>query len=153
MVEDISFQNLAGLAAGCDLILDGTDNFETRFLINDYCVQHSVPWIHGGCLGASGQILSILPGDSACFRCLIPELPPRDVLQTCDAAGVLGSAAGLVACWQTAEALKILSGHRQAACRGLIVLDSWDSECRIIRLERQPNLRLLWTSRIPLSVR
>jgi molybdopterin-synthase adenylyltransferase len=139
IVEDVVFQNIASLADGCDLVLDGTDNFETRFLINDYCVKNAVPWIHGGCLGASGQVMSILPGETACFRCLMPELPPRDVLETCDSAGVLGSAVGLVACWQVAEAIKILSGNKQAICRGLIVLDSWHSENRIVAMQKQPN--------------
>lgn len=134
VVEDVSFDNIDSLAAGCDLILDGTDNFETRFLINDYCVQRSIPWVHGGCLGAAGQILTVLPGQTACFRCLVPELPPRDAMETCDSAGVLGPAVGLIANWQAAEALKILSGNADAVCRGLIVVDSWNTDCRIIGL-------------------
>ncbi len=138
-VEDISFQNIEALASGCDLILDGTDNFETRFLINDYCVRHAVPWIHGGCLGASGQVLAIVPNMTACFRCLVPDLPPRDMLETCDSAGVLGSAIGLIASWQVAEAIKILSGNRSAIRGGLIVLDSWNTECRVVALQRQTN--------------
>ena len=137
IVDDVTFQNIASLAHQCDLILDGTDNFETRFLINDYCIKNRVPWIHGGCLGASGQILSILPGESACFRCLVPDLPPRDALQTCDSAGVLGPTVGLIACWQASEALKVLSGNPQAVCPGLIVLDSWNNECRILSLQRR----------------
>lgn len=149
IVEDVTFENIAALAEGCDLILDGTDNFETRFLLNDYCVKHSVPWIHGGCLGASGQIMSILPGETACFRCLMPELPPRDSLETCDSAGVLGSAVGLVACWQVAEAIKILSGNKQAICHGLIVLDSWHTESRVVSMKRQPNCGACGQSHFP----
>jgi molybdopterin/thiamine biosynthesis adenylyltransferase len=136
IVEDITFQNMQSLAQDCDLIIDGTDNFETRFLLNDYCVQQRLPWIHGGCLGASGQVLSILPGETACFRCLVPELPAREALETCDSAGVLGPAVGLIACLQAAEALKILSGNLDAVCRGLIVIDSWHSEFRVITLPR-----------------
>lgn len=135
-VDDMSFENIAQLAAGCDLLLDGTDNFETRFLINDYCVQAQVPWVHGGCLGASGQVLTIQPGQTACFRCLVPDLPPSEALQTCDTAGVLGPAVALIASFQAAEALKILSGNAAVACPGLIVLDSWNTECRIIGLPR-----------------
>ncbi len=136
IVEDVSYHNIESLASDCDLILDGTDNFETRFLINDYCVKHGVPWIHGGCLGASGQVMSILPGDTACFRCLVPELPAREALETCDSAGVLGPAVGLIACLQAAEALKILSGNAAAVCRGLIVIDSWNTDFRVISLPR-----------------
>lgn len=134
LVEDVTCDNIAALAQDCDLIMDGTDNFETRLLINDYCVKNSIPWIHAGCLGASGQVMTILPGETACFRCLVPELPPPETMQTCDTAGVLGTAIGIIASWQAAEALKILSGNRSAACRQLIVIDSWETDCRRINL-------------------
>jgi len=149
LVEDVSYQNIEALGAGCDLILDGTDNFETRFLINDYCVKQGVPWVHGGCLGASGQVLSILPGTTACFRCLVPELPPREAVETCDSAGVLGSAIGLIACWQVAEALKILSGNRAAIRGDLIVLDSWNTECRVVALQRRQDCEACGLGRFP----
>lgn len=134
VVEDLTCDNIESLAANCDLLMDGTDNFETRFLINDYCVKNSVPWVHAGCLGASGQVLTILPGQTACFRCLVPELPPPDALQTCDSAGVLGPAIGIIASWQAAEALKILSGNSSTINKKLLVLDSWDTDCRLINL-------------------
>lgn len=136
IVDDLTYLNLREMATGCDLILDGTDNFETRFLLNDYCVQTSTPWVHGGCLGASGQVMTIIPGKTACFRCLLPEMPPRDFMQTCDSAGVLGPAVSLIAAWQAAEALKILSGHADAVCDGLLLLDSWHTSCRIVKLSR-----------------
>lgn len=139
LVEDLSFRNFAELANECQLIIDGTDNFETRFLINDFCVENGVPWIHGGCLGASGQALTVVPGLTACFRCLVPDLPPREALETCDTAGVLGPAIGIVANWQAGEALKILSGNQQAVCKGLFVFDSWDSDCRVIGLPKHAN--------------
>ncbi|MCA9127222.1 MAG: ThiF family adenylyltransferase [Planctomycetales bacterium] len=136
VVEDITFANISSLITGCDLVVDGTDNFETRFLINDYCLKFGIPWVHGGCLGASGQVMTIIPGKTACFRCLVPELPPRDALETCDSAGVLGPAVGLIACWQAAEAIKILSGNAASVSQGLIVLDSWNTDCRILGLKR-----------------
>ena len=137
VVEDVNHQTIEQLASGCDLILDGTDNFETRFLVNDYSIRQGVPWVHGGCLGASGQILSIVPTKTACFRCLVPELPPREAMETCDSAGVLGSAIGIIASWQSAEALKLLAGHEPAS--GLIVIDSWNTDCRIMKLSSNPN--------------
>ncbi len=137
IVEDLSFQNIESLASECDLILDGTDNFETRFVINDYCVKSSLPWVHGGCLGASGQVLTIIPGETACFRCLVPELPPREALETCDSAGVLGPAVGLIACLQAGEALKILSGNAADICRKLMVIDTWHTDFRLIGLSKQ----------------
>lgn len=136
VVEDITHLNIERLAANADLLLDGTDNFETRLLINDYSLAHNVPWVHGGCLGASGQIMSIVPGLTACFRCLVPEVPPADAMPTCDTAGILGPAVGLVACWQAAEALKILSGHLDSVCRQLITIDTWHTGCRLVSLDR-----------------
>lgn len=135
IVEDITCETIGTLAAGCDLLLDGTDNFETRFVINDYCVKQGIPWVHAGCLGASGQVLTILPGKTACFRCLVPDLPPPDAMQTCDTAGVLGPAIGIVASWQAAEALKILSGNESAINKRLLVLDTWDTDCRLVNLQ------------------
>ncbi len=137
LVEDITFENISDSVGDVDLIVDGTDNFQTRFLINDFAIQTKTPWIHGGCLGASGQVLTILPGDTACFRCLLPEPPPPEAIQTCDTAGVLGPAVGLIACWQAAEAIKILSGNADSACRGLIILDSWETQTRVVSLKRQ----------------
>ncbi|MEM8736098.1 MAG: ThiF family adenylyltransferase, partial [Planctomycetota bacterium] len=135
-VEDIHFETLPGLAADCDLIVDGTDNFETRFLLNDFAIQNRIPWVHGGCLGAGGQGMVIRPGESACFRCLVPELPSREHMETCDSAGVLGSAIGLVASWQAGEALKILSGNSAAVTRGLWVMDSWNNDYRVLQLNQ-----------------
>ncbi len=148
-VADVTYRNMSELAAGCDLILDGTDNFETRFLINDFALDSGTPWIHGGCLGASGQVLSIVPGQTACFRCLVPDLPPREALETCDTAGVLGPAIGVVASWQAAEALKVLSGNEAAVCNGLIIIDTWQSDCRIVKLSASPNCRACGAGELP----
>lgn len=136
LVEDISCDNFESLAANCDLLLDGTDNFETRFLINDYSIKYGVPWVHAGCLGAGGQIMAILPGETVCFRCLVPDMPTRDSIETCDSSGVLGPTIGLMASWQAVEALKILSGNLDVVCRQLIVLDTWHTSCRFISLEK-----------------
>lgn len=135
-VEDLSYENIRDIAADCDIVCDGTDNFETRFLVNDYCVSKEIPWVHGGCLGAGGQVLSILPGETACFRCLVPDLPPREAMETCDSAGVLGSAIGLIASMQAGEVLKILSGNRDSVCRGLVVVDGWNNDYRVVGLPR-----------------
>ncbi len=134
LVADVTCDNIAELAAGCDVIVDGTDNFETRFLVNDYSLKYKIPWVHGGCLGASGQVMTIVPGQTACFRCLVPDMPPRDAIQTCDSAGVLGPAIGIIACWQAAEALKILAGRVEAVCQDLLIIDCWNTSCRTLSL-------------------
>lgn len=135
VVADLTFENIRELAAGCDVLLDGTDNFETRFLINDYCVSENVPWVHGGCLGAGGQVMTIVPGATACFRCLVRDLPSRETMETCDSAGVLGPAVGVIASWQAAEALKILSGKSAEVSHELLVVDTWNTACRLMSLD------------------
>ncbi len=117
IVADVDWQNIEQLAAGVDLILDGTDNFETRYLINDLAVRESIPWVFGGVIGAEGQTMTILPGDTACLRCLMSEAPPPGSTPTCDTAGILGPIVGLIASIQALEAIKILSGNRQAISR------------------------------------
>ena len=139
IVDDISCENIERLANGCDLLLDGTDNFETRFLINDFCVKTSTPWVHAGCLGAAGQVLTIQPGKTACFRCLVPNLPSHENTETCDSVGVLGTAIGVVASFQAGEALKLLSGNLVAACSDLVAFDLWYNDLRKLKLKRNSN--------------
>ncbi len=136
MVADIDWRNLAELAAGVDLIVDGTDNFETRFLLNDLAVQRSIPWVMGGVIGAEGQTMTILPGETACLRCLMDEPPPAGSLPTCDAAGILGPIVGVIAALQSAEAIKILSGNRAAVSRGLTKIDLWENRVQLFDLGR-----------------
>jgi adenylyltransferase/sulfurtransferase len=138
IVADIDWRNIEQLASGVDLILDGTDNFETRYLINDLAVRESIPWVFGGVIGAEGQTMTILPGDTACLRCLMPEIPPAGSTPTCDTAGILGPIVGLIASIQSLEAIKILSGNRHAVSRSLTVIDLWDNRIRQIDLS---NLR------------
>ena len=134
IVADVDYRNIAELACGVDLILDGTDNFETRYLINDLAVRELIPWIFAGVVGAAGQTMTILPGQTACLRCLMPEAPPAGDAHTCETAGILGPAVGLIASIEAAEALKILSGHPEATSRSLAVVDLWDNRLRQIDL-------------------
>ena len=105
LVADVTATNIDELAGDVDLIVDGTDNFETRYLVNDYAVKHGLPWVFGGCIGAEGQTMTILPGETACLACLMPAPPPPGVTPTCDTAGVLGSAVNIVASIEAAEAM------------------------------------------------
>ncbi len=127
IVGDINFSTLGALCDGVDAIVDGTDNFETRFLINDAAVKHGIPWVYGGCLGAEGQSMSILPGETACLRCLMAECPPPGSTPTCDTAGVLGPIVAVIASIEAAEAMKILSGNSAAVSRKLTVVELWDA--------------------------
>jgi molybdopterin-synthase adenylyltransferase len=135
IVGDADHTNIERLMDGVDCLVDGTDNFETRFLLNDAAVKLGVPWIYGGCLGAEGQSLTILPGQTPCLRCLMPDPPPPGSTPTCDSAGILGTAIGVVASLEANEALKILSGRTEAISRVWTVFDLWDNTLRQIKLE------------------
>jgi adenylyltransferase/sulfurtransferase len=127
IVADIDHTNIERLCEGADVIVDGTDNFETRFLINDAAVKRGLPWVYGGCLGAEGQTMTILPGVTPCLRCLLQQCPPPGSTPTCDTAGILGPIVGVIASIQALEAVKILSGNRDAVSRFLTVVELWDN--------------------------
>jgi molybdopterin-synthase adenylyltransferase len=135
VVADVVPSNIEQLIDGMDLLLDGTDNFETRFLLNDVAVKQGIPWVYGGCIGAEGQTMTILPGQTACLRCLMPEPPPPGSTPTCDSAGILGPIVNVVASLQSCEALKILSGHPEAISRCLQVFDLWENRTRQVGLD------------------
>jgi adenylyltransferase/sulfurtransferase len=134
-VADVDPTNIGRLLEGVDCMVDGTDNFETRFLLNDAALKFGVPWVYGGCIGAEGQVLSILPGHTPCLRCIMPEPPPPGTTPTCDSAGILGTIIGVVASTQANEAIKILSGRVEAISRTWTVIDLWDNQLRQIKLD------------------
>jgi molybdopterin-synthase adenylyltransferase len=136
IVADVSAGNILSLAEGCDVIVDGLDNFETRFLINEAVVKLKLPWVYGGCIGAEGQTLTILPGQPPCFRCIMPEPPPPGSTPTCDTAGILGPAVNVVASIQACEAIKILAGQHEAVSKALTVIDLWDNRTRQLSVEK-----------------
>jgi molybdopterin/thiamine biosynthesis adenylyltransferase len=114
---------------GLDLILDGTDNFETRYLINDAAVRGNVPWIYGAAVGSYGLKLAIVPGQTACFRCVYPD-PPQGVQPTCETAGVLGAITAAIAALQVGDALKILARGADSVVARLTTVDVWSGEIR-----------------------
>jgi len=135
VVADVDHTNVERLLEGVDCLVDGTDNFETRFLLNDAVVKLGLPWVYGGCLGAEGQTLTIIPGQTPCLRCLMPEPPPPGTTPTCDSAGILATIIGVIASLEANEALKILSGHLEAISRTWNVIDLWDNTVRQIKLD------------------
>jgi len=134
IVADICSDTIGKLAEDVDLLVDGTDNFETRFLLNDYAIREKRPWVFAACLGAQGQVMAILPGETPCLRCLIPTLPPAGAMPTCETAGILGPTVGVVASLEAMEALKILAGRYEAVTRDLIVVNLWPVALRQISL-------------------
>ena len=136
-VSDLHSGNAEELLAG-DVILDGTDNFETRMLINDFAVMRGIPWIYGAAVGSYGIAMPVLPGDSACFRCVYPEVPTGPQ-PTCETSGVLGPLTSIIASIQAMEALKILCGRSHAVRRKIFTADVWNGPVREISMpERDP---------------
>jgi molybdopterin-synthase adenylyltransferase len=135
-VIDVHGGNIEELIAGrdgaapADVILDGTDNAEVRYLINDAAVKRGVPWVYGGCVGTSGRVMAVMPGKTPCLRCLFPEPPGAGELETCDTAGVLAAAAAIVASLEVAAAMKILLG--KDAEEQVLVLDAWQPRMQVI---------------------
>jgi len=124
---DLTPANAEKLLGGVHLVLDGTDNFETRYLINDYAVKNKVPWIYAAAVGSYTATLNILPDETACLACVFPEAP-RGVLETCDTAGILNSAVSLVASIQVNETIKLLVGARDQLRRTLLSWDLWTNQ-------------------------
>lgn len=135
LIIDIDAGNIEGLCRDVDVILDGSDNFEIRFLINDVAIKHSIPWIYGGCLGADGQTMSILPGETGCLNCLMLDgPPPPGTTPTCDSFGILSPIINVIASIESLEAIKILTGKRDAVSRKLQVFSLWDNQTRAMDL-------------------
>ena len=138
VVADLVADNVERLLQGVDVVLDGTDNFATRLLVNDVCVQRRLPFVYCGVVGVEAQVLVIAPG-GPCLRCYVPELPPAGSLPTCDTAGVLGSAVSLAASFAATEALKLLLGSGDSRAGEVYVLDVWDGDLRRVKLLRDPD--------------
>jgi molybdopterin-synthase adenylyltransferase len=129
VVADLAPRNVEELLEDADLILDATDNFETRYLINDFAVRQGIPWIYGAAVAAYGLKLAIVPGRTACFRCVYPE-PPQGAQPTCETEGVLGPATAAIASLQAGDALKILARGPEAVAARLTTVDVWTGEIR-----------------------
>ncbi len=132
VVADLTAATAGDLLDGVDLILDGTDNFETRYLVNDFAVREGVSWIYGAAVGSYGIKMTVIPKRTACFRCVYPE-PPSGVQPTCETAGVLGPVTAAIAALQVADALKIVSGHAGEITGAMVTLDLWAEWIRQVR--------------------
>src|SRR6516165_11534795 len=130
IVTDVDRTNILELVHDADLILDGTDNFEIRYLINDVAVKLGKPWVYGGCIGSHGQTMTILPGETPCLRCVFEAAPAPGEAGTCETAGVLGPVVNIIASLQAAEAFKILTGHIEQISRDLTYIDIWENAYR-----------------------
>jgi len=138
-VTDLTASNAERLLGTAQVILDGTDNYETRYLINDVAVKRSLAWVYGAAVGTRGSIMPVVPGSTACLACLFPT-PPRVGQPTCDTAGVLNAVTALIASLQVAEALKILVGRPESLCKRLVTWDAWSGSRSSVGADRpDPN--------------
>lgn len=151
IVDDINHTNIERFGEDVDVMVDGLDNFETRYLANDLAVKHGIPYIYGAAVGTTGMAFTILPhGTGAyvweryesgslatpCFRCLFEAVPPPGTTPTCDTVGVIGSAVGIIANHEVTESLKILTGNFDRVSRTLLNLDLWENESMQLRVDR-----------------
>jgi molybdopterin/thiamine biosynthesis adenylyltransferase len=134
-VTDLTPENVDSVLSAAQLILDGTDNFETRYLVNDYAVKNAVPWIYAAAVGSYAVTQNVLPGVTACLACLFPEAP-QGMIETCETAGVLGSAVNLAASIEAAEAIKILVGAEDQLRRTLLSFDVWLNDRAEVRADK-----------------
>jgi molybdopterin/thiamine biosynthesis adenylyltransferase len=144
IVGDLGPRNVAELLSGFPLILDGTDNFETRLLVNDFAVSFSVPWIYAAVVASYGVTMTVQPGETACLACVAEGGEPSAAVgmeETCDTVGVLNAAVGVIASLEAAEAMKLLIGKPEALHRKLISFDVWTARFQAIRIARNPECR------------
>lgn len=135
IMADVNPGNIEEMIDNANLVLDATDNMEIRYLINDACVKHQVPWIYAGVIGAVGMTMNIIPGKTACFRCLMQTPPEPGTMPSCETVGVLNGAPGVIASIQAVETMRILTGHLPSVAV-LIYVDLWAQEFRRLSIER-----------------
>jgi len=135
VAKDMNYANAIDLLDGSQLIMDGTDNLETRFLINEACLELDVPWIYGGAIGVEGRVMTIVPGKTACFQCFTRNIPAPGALPTCEITGILNSVASATASFQVTEAIKLLLGEKTTG--DLFVLDGWSPELIRMKIKRR----------------
>jgi adenylyltransferase/sulfurtransferase len=135
-VVDVNGDTVEDLLSRADVVLDGADNFEVRYLVNEVCVKHGIPWVYGGVLGTYGLTAVILPGETPCLRCLLGPMPSPGAVPTCETAGVLGTVVAIIAALEATEGLKILLDQRDALLRSLVMVDVWTGDMERAQTQR-----------------
>ncbi|CAN5181054.1 thiazole biosynthesis adenylyltransferase ThiF [soil metagenome] len=138
IVADVNHSNIENLIKDCDVVLDGTDNFITRYLVNEACVKHNKTWIYGAAVSSYGTTMTIIPNKTPCLRCIFEEMPSAGSAPTCDTAGVIMPIIATISAVQVTEALKILVGKTDALHKSLMQFDVWQNDWRKIKLSK-PN--------------
>ena len=134
VVADVNNSNIESLIDGCDIVIDGTDNFQVRYLLNDACVKNSKSWIYGAAVSSYGTTMTIIPGETPCLRCIFEEMPDAGSSPTCDTAGVIMPIISSISSIQVSEALKLLTGNRDDLHGSLVQIDIWANDWRKIKM-------------------
>ncbi len=134
IIADVNHSNIEALIKGCDLVMDGTDNFQVRYLLNDACVKHNTAWIYGAAVSSYGTTMTIRPGETPCLRCIFPEMPDAGSSPTCDTAGVIMPIIATVSATQVTEAIKFLVGDIDSLHGSLMQFDVWANDRQRIKL-------------------
>jgi adenylyltransferase/sulfurtransferase len=135
VAKDVHAANIEFVLEGVDLVVDGADNMELRFLLNEASIKRGLPWVYGGAIATNGMAMGIVPGTTACFRCFLPQMPAPGSLPTCDTAGILNTVSSIVGSLQAAEAIKLLVGQRPTG--ELLVFDGWANELQRLRVAKR----------------
>jgi adenylyltransferase/sulfurtransferase len=128
VIADVNSVNIESIFADCSILIDGTDNFETRYLLNDLAVKTGRPWVYGGVLATYGMTTTIIPNETACLRCVFPDTPDAGSMPTCETAGVLGPAVHVISALEASEAIKLALGKTDKINRHLVSIDIWNME-------------------------
>ncbi|MFL6373671.1 MAG: ThiF family adenylyltransferase [Pyrinomonadaceae bacterium] len=134
IVADVNNSNIEQLITGCDVVIDGTDNFQVRYLLNDACVKNGIRWIYGAAVSSYGTTMTIIPGETPCLQCIFDEMPDAGSSPTCDTAGVIMPIIATVSATQVTEALKLLVGDTDGLHRSLMQFDIWANDRQRIKL-------------------
>jgi len=148
IVTDINYSNIEDLTKGADIIIDGTDNFETRFLINDFSVKNNIPWIYGACIGSRGLTMNIIPSKTPCLRCVFETIPQMGSFPTCDTAGVIGPIASIIASFQVTEAIKIITKDYGAINKTLFEIDVWNNKFKRMDVSTLKEINICQTCKL-----
>jgi len=135
-VVDVNADTVEELIAGADLVLDGSDNFEVRYLVNEACVKQGIPWTYGGVLGTYGLMAAIVPGETPCLRCLLGPMPAPGAVPTCETVGVLGTVVAVIAALEATEGLKLLMDRGDELLRSLVMVDVWKGDFERVQAEK-----------------
>lgn len=134
IIKDVNSSNIENICKDMDLILDATDNLNIRYLINDVSIKLNIPWIYGAVIGSTGMTYTIIPKETPCFRCIMPNIPPAGAIDSCDLVGVLNSIVSIIASMQSTEAIKLLIGKKEALIKGLRYIDVWNNDYETIEI-------------------